>query len=114
MDPVFATVTIDRPREVVFAYLADLANHPEFSDHYLQQWHLTRTDSWGEGAGARYRVKRRNRFAWGETTFIEVVDVSDVTADAPASEVRCLREAAWSLELPDGFKAEHRAWAVSL
>ena len=72
MDPVTVAITINRPREEVFEYLADIANHPEFSDHYLQQWHLTRTDSWGEGAGARYRVKRRNRFAWGETTFIEV------------------------------------------
>ena len=72
MDPVTVATTIARPREDVFDYLADIANHPEFSDHYLQQWHLTRTDSWGQGAGARYRVKRRNRFAWGETTLVEV------------------------------------------
>jgi len=72
MDPVTVSIVINRPREEVFDYLADIANHPEFSDHYLQQWHLTRADSWGQGAGARYRVKRRNRFAWGETTFLEV------------------------------------------
>lgn len=72
MDPVTVSINIDRPREEVFDYLADIANHSEFSDHYLQQWHLTRTDSWGEGAGARYRLKRRNRFAWAETTFVEV------------------------------------------
>jgi len=72
MDPVTVSIVINRPREEVFDYLADIANHPEFSDHYLQEWHLTRTDSWGQGAGARYRVKRRNRFAWGETTFLEV------------------------------------------
>ena len=72
MDPVTVSIVINRPREEVFDYLADIANHPEFSDHYLQHWHMTRTDTWGEGAGARYRLKRRNRFAWGETTFVEV------------------------------------------
>ena len=49
MDPVTSTITIDRPREEVFDYLADIANHPEFSDHYLKDWHLTRVDSVGNG-----------------------------------------------------------------
>src|SRR6185503_9918082 len=30
VDPVTLQVTIDRPREEVFAYLLDIANHPEF------------------------------------------------------------------------------------
>ena len=47
---------IDRPREEVFEYLADIANHSEFSDHYLTNWHLLRVDSVGAGAGARFRV----------------------------------------------------------
>ena len=55
MDPVSLKVNIDRPREEVFAYLADVANHPEFMDHFLVSWHLTREDSAGRGAGARYR-----------------------------------------------------------
>ena len=42
MDPVTVHVTIDRPREEIFAYLTDVANHPEFSDHYRKQWRLTR------------------------------------------------------------------------
>ena len=58
MDPVTSKITIGRPREEVFDYLADIANHPEFSNHYLQGWRLTREDSWGEGAGARYRLRR--------------------------------------------------------
>ena len=73
MDPVTVSITIGRPREEVFDYLADIANHQEFSDHYLKHWRLTREDSWGQGAGARYRLARRNRFAWGETTFVEVL-----------------------------------------
>ena len=73
MDPVTSTITIGRPREEVFDYLADVANHPEFSDHYLKDWHLTRVDSVGRGAGARFRRDRRlDRFGWQDMTFIEV------------------------------------------
>ncbi|HEX8104927.1 MAG TPA: SRPBCC family protein [Solirubrobacteraceae bacterium] len=72
MDPVTVSTTINKPREEIFDYLADIANHPEFSNHYLEGWRLTREDSWGQGAGARYRLRRRGRFKWGETTFVEV------------------------------------------
>ena len=57
MDPVTVSTTIGRPREEVFEYLADIANHPEFTDHFLVDWHLTREDSYGRGAGARFRVE---------------------------------------------------------
>src|SRR5919204_970619 len=73
MDPVTAHVVIDRPREEVFDYLSDIANHAEFSDHYLKDWHLTRIESKGRGAGARFRVDAPfDRFGWGDMTFIEV------------------------------------------
>jgi uncharacterized protein YndB with AHSA1/START domain len=73
VDPVTSKITIGRPREEVFDYLADIANHPEFSDHYLKDWRLTRTNSVGSGAGARFRRDRRfDRFGWEDMTFIEV------------------------------------------
>jgi uncharacterized protein YndB with AHSA1/START domain len=73
VDPVTAAITIDRPREQVFDYLADIANHAEFSDHYLKHWRLTRVDSVGRGAGARYRYDAPfQRFGWADMTFIEV------------------------------------------
>ena len=73
MDPVTSAISIDRPREEVFDYLADIANHPEFSDHYLKDWHLTRVDSVGRGAGARFRLDAPfQRFGWADMTFIEV------------------------------------------
>jgi hypothetical protein len=57
----------------VFEYLADIANHAEFTDHYLVDWHLTREDPYGRGAGARFRVKAPlNRFSWADVTFAEV------------------------------------------
>jgi len=73
MDPFFVTTTISKPREVVFEYLADLANHAEFTDHYLTDWHLTREQSYGTGAGARFRVKAPfARFSWADVTLAEV------------------------------------------
>jgi uncharacterized protein YndB with AHSA1/START domain len=73
VDPVTVSIVISAPREQVFDYLQDLANHPEFTDHYLVDWHLTRIDSVGRGAGARFRVRvPGNRFAWGDVTFTEV------------------------------------------
>jgi uncharacterized protein YndB with AHSA1/START domain len=73
MDPVTVSILIDAPRERVFEYLQDLANHSEFTDHYLHDWHLTRENSVGRGAGARFRVAAPgNRFSWGDVTFAEV------------------------------------------
>jgi uncharacterized protein YndB with AHSA1/START domain len=73
MQPVSVSTTIGKPREEVFEYLADIANHAEFTDHYLTNWHLTREESYGTGAGARFRVKAPlARFAWADMTFTEL------------------------------------------
>jgi uncharacterized protein YndB with AHSA1/START domain len=73
MQPISATTTIAKPREEVFEYLVDIANHPEFLDHFMEDWRLTRVDSCGRGAGARFRVDApRRRFAWADVTFVEV------------------------------------------
>lgn len=73
MDPFTVDVMIGRPRAEVFEYLADIANHAEFTDHYLVDWHLTREDSYGPGAGARFRVKAPlSRFDWADVTLTEV------------------------------------------
>jgi uncharacterized protein YndB with AHSA1/START domain len=72
MDPVSVSVVVSAPREAVFDYLNDIANHAEFTDHYLVDWHLTRIDSLGVGAGARFRVKAPgNRYSWADVTVIE-------------------------------------------
>jgi uncharacterized protein YndB with AHSA1/START domain len=73
MDPITVETTISRPREEVFEYLADIANHAEFSDHYLVDWHLLRVESYGLGAGARFRIDAPlTRFGWADMTFSEV------------------------------------------
>lgn len=76
MDPVSNSVVVDKSPEEVFAYLVDVANHAEFTDHYLEQYRLTREDSIGVGAGARFRLDAPlNRFSWADVTIVE--------ADAP-------------------------------
>jgi uncharacterized protein YndB with AHSA1/START domain len=73
VDPITVSTTIAKPREEVFEYLADIANHAEFTDHYLTDWRLTREDSYGAGAGARFRVNAPlSRFSWADVTFAEV------------------------------------------
>lgn len=72
MDAFTVSTTISRPREEVFDYLADIANHAEFSDHYLVDWRLLREDPRGVGAGARFRIKAPlNRFSWADLTIAE-------------------------------------------
>lgn len=73
MDPFTVETLVGRPREEVFEYLADISNHAEFTDHYLVDWHLTREDPYGKGAGARFKVKAPlNRFPWADMTLVEV------------------------------------------
>jgi uncharacterized protein YndB with AHSA1/START domain len=106
MDPVSASVKIGRPREEVFDYLADIANHQEFSDHYLKEWRLTRIDSYGRGAGARFRIDAPlDRFGWGDMTFIEVERPHRIVAAGRAGKFnRNKTWMEWTLD-PDGPNA---------
>ena len=72
MDPVTSDVLISRPQAEVFAYLADVANHPEFMGHFTKDWHVTREDTYGRGAGVRFAFKQRgNKFPWIDQTVLE-------------------------------------------
>jgi uncharacterized protein YndB with AHSA1/START domain len=74
VDPLTVEITIARPRTEVFEYLADIANHAEFTDHFMVDWRLTREDTYGRGAGARYRIKAPlTRFPWADSTIVDVV-----------------------------------------
>jgi hypothetical protein len=73
VDPLTVSIVVDASREEIFDYLQDVANRPCFTDHFLVDWRLTRLDSVGSGAGARFRVRApANRFSWGELTLAEV------------------------------------------
>jgi uncharacterized protein YndB with AHSA1/START domain len=72
MGPVSAEIEIDVPRQRAFDAIADLALRPVFTDHFLSDFHLTRIESGGVGAGARFRIAVRPRRVWMDTAIAEV------------------------------------------
>ncbi len=100
MDPIESSVTVGRPRGEVFEYLADVANHPEFSDHYVREFHLTREDTYGVGAGARFRVPAPfNRFDWAELTITDVEEPRRIVMKGRGGKYNRIRSVAiWTLE----------------
>jgi uncharacterized protein YndB with AHSA1/START domain len=72
MGPVTAEIDIDVSRERAFEEVADIARRPAFTDHMLSGFHLTRIESTGVGAGARFRVGPRLRSIWMDSTIVEV------------------------------------------
>ena len=70
MGPIRAETEIDVSRERVFEAIADLSVRPAFTDHFLSDFHLTRIESTGVGAGARFRVQAPLRKVWMDTTIV--------------------------------------------
>ncbi|HYG96595.1 MAG TPA: SRPBCC family protein [Solirubrobacterales bacterium] len=70
MGPISTEIEIDVPREQAFAAIADLAARPSFTDHFLTDFHLTRIDATGIGAGARFRADGPLRKVWMDTTIV--------------------------------------------
>ena len=108
MDPVTVSVNIGRPREEVFAYLSDIANHAEFSDHYVEQFRLTRVDSVGRGAGARFKLRTPfQRFAWSDMTFSVVDPPHRIVAVGRGGKFNRIRTTAiWTLDHAPGGGTE--------
>jgi len=71
MGPVSAEIEIDVPRPRAFEAIADLSLRPAFTDHFLTGFRLTRIESRGVGAGARFRIAVRPRRVWADTTIVE-------------------------------------------
>jgi uncharacterized protein YndB with AHSA1/START domain len=72
MRPTTVSCTIDAPRERVFDYLSDIANHAEFTDHFLKDFRLQRLDSRGAGAAAAFRIGFPLSRLWAEVVMTEV------------------------------------------
>jgi uncharacterized protein YndB with AHSA1/START domain len=108
VDPVHVNVMIDRPRDEVFSYLADVANHSEFSDHYLTNWHLLRVDSVGTGAGARFRVGvPLQRFDWADMTLVVVEPPHRIVAVGRFGKFNRIKTTAiWTLDVGPGGGTE--------
>ena len=69
MGPVTVETVISAPREAVFDFLGDLANHVAFTDHFMSDFRLARTKSDGPGAAARFRLENPGPKQWAEVQF---------------------------------------------
>ena len=72
MGPVNAEQAIDVSREDAFEFLADLSNRPAFTDHFIGDFRLLRTESTGVGAGARFRLFAPPQAIWMDATIVEL------------------------------------------
>lgn len=67
--PTSARISVDAPRERVFALLSDLAVRPAFMGHLFEDYHLLREQPVGVGAGARFRVSATG--GWLDSVIVE-------------------------------------------
>jgi carbon monoxide dehydrogenase subunit G len=77
MKPVAVSITVDRPREEVYAHLDVLANHEAFTDHILRDWELSGPAT-GVGARVKMTVKAPGRSERVELTVIEAQEPSTI------------------------------------
>ncbi|MBK5229857.1 MAG: SRPBCC family protein [Thermoleophilia bacterium] len=71
MRSVSATITIDRPADEVYDYLLDIASRPEFAPDLFLDFRLSRIESYGQGAGARFRLHPKLRERFAGTTIVQ-------------------------------------------
>ncbi len=72
MGPLSTEITIDAPRERVFAIVSDLAMRPSFCDHFQDQYRLQRIDPTGVGAAARFHLGAPLFPIWMESVIAEL------------------------------------------
>ncbi len=65
--PFTVRTHIAAPREAVYDFVADLAARVAYTDHYLEDFRLTRPHAAGVGAAARFRVGGQ----WAETVIVD-------------------------------------------
>lgn len=69
MGPVTVETLISAPREEVFDFVGDIANHVAFIDHFASDFRLARARSGGLGAAARFRLENPGPKQWAEVQF---------------------------------------------
>ncbi len=72
MGPVRAEIEIDAPRERVFEVISDLALRSTFTEHFISDLRLSRIESTGVGAAARFRFFAPPQALWMETQITRV------------------------------------------
>lgn len=109
MGPVTVHTLISAPREQVFDYVADLANHVAFVDHFTSDFRLARARSDGVGAAARFRVENPGPKQWAEVQVVELDAPRRLVEQGKAG--RFLRNSFWTVW---DFMPEGRSTRVEL
>jgi uncharacterized protein YndB with AHSA1/START domain len=107
MGPISTEIEIDVPRQQAFAALADLATRPSFTDHFLTDFHLTRIDSTGVGAGARFRAHGPLRSVWMDSVIVATEMPHRIVEEGSGGRGNRIRNhIVWELrEAPGGLTA---------
>lgn len=79
MGPVSAELEIDAPRERIFGFVADLANRESFTDHFISGLRLTRIESTGVGASARFRFTLPLHRVWVDSVIVALSEPHRIT-----------------------------------
>jgi uncharacterized protein YndB with AHSA1/START domain len=87
MRPLEVSCVIDAPRERVFDYLSDIANHAEFTDHFVKDFRLERLESRGVGAAARFRILLGLGSIWCEAVLTELERPYSIVAEGRAGRL---------------------------
>lgn len=104
MRPVQAKITVDRPIDEVFDYLLDIASRPEFAPDLFLDFRLTRVESYGQGAGSRFRLHSKIRDRYAGTTIVAATPFSAIREEGSTGRAGRVELAIeWLLEeLPGG------------
>lgn len=109
MGPITVRTLILAPREAVFDYVGDLANHVAFIDHCVSDFRLARARSEGLGAAARYRLENPGPKQWAEVQLVEREPPRRLVEEGKAG--RFLRNRFWTVW---DFAEEGRSTRVEL
>lgn len=80
MKPVTVSIEVPQPVEQVFDYLAVLANHEAFLDHFLVDWKFSGPPR-GVGAKAEARASAPMSQDWTEFEIVEVEEPSRIVEE---------------------------------
>jgi uncharacterized protein YndB with AHSA1/START domain len=70
MKPVTVSTEVPVPREKVYDFLDVLANHEQFTDHFMLDWEVSGPER-GVGAKANVRVKATGEKDWTDMEIVE-------------------------------------------
>jgi ribosome-associated toxin RatA of RatAB toxin-antitoxin module len=68
--PVRVSIEVAKPPEQVYDFLEVLANHEQFTDHFMLDWQLSGPPR-GVGAKANVRIKATAEKDWTDVTIVE-------------------------------------------